>query len=196
MKAYLWGLRRHLRKGKRIYLFVTLRCNLKCPYCTFYFYNGKWPKCYEITFSQWTQIIDNLKSVREIVITGGEPMLYDKYNELCNYILDKGYFLMVFSNLMSPNGFDVKSHHRFMIYASLHVPANRKIWFENYKLYKRKYRINYEILNETKKVLTKEEEYDNCYLKYRTIYSPCGDCYPNILEMMRNMRYNAQKNNK
>lgn len=63
---------------------ITSRCNRNCSYC----YGPK--KENELSIVQAKRIVDLLKSqgVKQIGITGGEPLLYPYIEELINYIYD------------------------------------------------------------------------------------------------------------
>lgn len=183
-----YGLRKKFKKGVRLYIYPTMVCNLKCTYCTLNFFNGVYPKDKSrLGFTEWKNIIDKFEQVKEIVLSGGEPMLYKHYTELCNHILSKGYFLMIFSNLQSKKGLQVKPHKNLMIYASHHVELSdkqEKEWQENYKLYKKKYRVVADQLDKDKPILTKEQEFGNCYYSQIVRYSPDGKCFGNLHDMM------------
>jgi len=70
-------------KLNQIYLHLTNKCNLECKYC----YN----KENRITFidleiKKWKEIILKIKNVSEIILTGGEPLLYRDIATLAKYI--------------------------------------------------------------------------------------------------------------
>ena len=99
-KIFRYGLLRRLKKGRRLYIFTTLRCNLNCSYCTNKFVHGVTPTYDELTFEQWKDIIDNLDfKVNEVFVTGGEPFLYSDLDKLLHYLLRKKYMVTVFTNL-------------------------------------------------------------------------------------------------
>jgi organic radical activating enzyme len=156
------------------------------------FHKDIWPLSKEISIDRWMTIIYRLYGVREIVLTGGEPMLYSFFPELCNFILDQGYFLMVFSNLQSKKGLQVKPHKNYMIYASHHLELTEKgeqTWQNNYKLYAERYNVRVDQLGKDKKVLSKEEEYANCYLKPRFTIDATGGFHFNLLSAMKTYHY-------
>ena len=67
---------------QQVYIHPTLRCNFACEYC----YLQEKPQSAEgeLTTRQWIEIIEQLKEVgvREIVITGGEPLLRNDIEEI------------------------------------------------------------------------------------------------------------------
>jgi len=156
------------------------------------FHKKIWPSSEELSFEKWVDIIDNLYGVKEIVITGGEPTLYHAYIPLCEYILQKGYFLMIFSNLQSKKGLHVSPNKNLMIYASHHrelTDKGEETWQNNYKLYKKKFNVRVDHLGKTKKVLSYDDEYKNCYIKPRFTIDAMGGHHFNLLGAMKTYRY-------
>lgn len=70
-----------------VYLHLTLRCNFNCSYC--YNKNIDAAKT-ELDASQWINIIENLKenhpTIKEIIFTGGEPLVRDDLEEIMQKI--------------------------------------------------------------------------------------------------------------
>lgn len=88
------------KKGNksRFYFHLTDRCNLKCNYC----YNeNKRINLIDISFENWKIIIDKIsKHIGTILITGGEPFLYNDFDILLQYLRNKcnGIRIEAFSN--------------------------------------------------------------------------------------------------
>lgn len=76
-------------------LFLTPRCNIRCPYCWI-------PKQgnIELSTNQWKQAIDRLEQygVIHYSLLGGEPLLRDDLEEIVRYITKKGYAATVTTN--------------------------------------------------------------------------------------------------
>lgn len=66
-------------------VFITRRCNLRCPYCNVPKLNTP-----ELTFEQWIKAIKILKklNVNKIHFLGGEPTLYDKFFDVIEYVVN------------------------------------------------------------------------------------------------------------
>jgi len=80
-----YGLQRRLRRGDSLLLFLTFRCTLHCDYCALKYIDGKYPKSSEITLSDWKRIVKSFpRKIREVKITGGEPMIMPYFTELVN----------------------------------------------------------------------------------------------------------------
>jgi len=64
-------------------LFITRRCNLKCPYCKVINFQFE-----DLNTDQWLQVIDKLYhwGVRIFSITGGEPLLRQDIHEIIKHI--------------------------------------------------------------------------------------------------------------
>lgn len=186
MKSYLYKIRKRFKSGTRIYIYPTLRCNLSCEYCTCKF--DSFPDYNEIDLFDWCNIINRINGVNEIVLTGGEPTLYKEFNNLGNYILNHGYFLMVYTNFVFTKTITLYPRNRVFIVASYHrgmTETQKEIWNNNYNKYKNRYRIKVESLRDSKRILSKEEEYNNCYHKQRISYAPNGMGFASLYEMIK-----------
>jgi MoaA/NifB/PqqE/SkfB family radical SAM enzyme len=77
-------------------IMLTKRCNYKCPYC------GFWQRCDEkdLAFEQIKHIIDELTvlGTRFVSFSGGEPLLYEKIEDVLDYCKLKGMFVKLNSN--------------------------------------------------------------------------------------------------
>ena len=73
---------------------ITSICNRKCAYCYGPTYNG------ELSLDKAKAIVDVLESigVKQIGLTGGEPLLYSFIKELVNYIFGKGIKIYLSTN--------------------------------------------------------------------------------------------------
>ena len=113
------GLRRR-EFDDRMRIFLTLECNLSCPYCV----NRHWPERYAgdsydlLTPSAWIDIIN--KAGRTVVLTGGEPFLYSGLPELVNGIR-RDLEVLVYTNLtISPEDFVSQVTRPVRFYVSYH----------------------------------------------------------------------------
>jgi organic radical activating enzyme len=84
--------------------------------------NGIKPSSKTITLDGWKEIINAFPiKIKEVFISGGEPTLISWLPDLCNWLLDKGYHVTVFTNLHIPIFLiRVKRSRRFQIYATFH----------------------------------------------------------------------------
>lgn len=74
---------------------LTSRCNLKCPFCF-----GSNCMNQEMNYDELLRLIDQFweYGVRNLVLTGGEPMLYGNLLHLMEYAKNKGYRLILSTN--------------------------------------------------------------------------------------------------
>lgn len=77
------------------FLFLTFSCDLNCKFCSFWGKSGIRKNNFnlgkeELTLGEWKTIIDNLLYYKpNIVLTGGEPLLYKEWFNLAKYIKGK-----------------------------------------------------------------------------------------------------------
>ena len=78
---------------------ITNKCCFKCDHC--YIPNNN----NYIDFETYQKIIDELSSINcnEILITGGEPMLHPRFDEMYLYAKNKGFLVSINSNLFLLN---------------------------------------------------------------------------------------------
>lgn len=94
----LYGLRKRFHEGIRLYVMPTFECTLDCAYCSTKMISGKLPEFTGTSFDHLIYEINNFfLPVREVVISGGEPFLYDRIDELINFLTSK-FFVTVQSN--------------------------------------------------------------------------------------------------
>lgn len=80
----------------RIYL--TLRCNLRCPYCS----NGPNVAAYEeLTAAEWRKWFNAYRWLKGVVFTGGEPTLHREFFDILTYALARC-AVEVYSNFHAP----------------------------------------------------------------------------------------------
>lgn len=121
---------KRLHRGMRIHAILTFACNFKndCYYCTWKA-GGGWPQAKTMTLAGWKKVIKRLPfKVREIMVTGGEPMLHPEFNQIVEWMLKQGYFVTVYTNLSIAKGNQLPKHHRLRFYASKHSMVRRKMW--------------------------------------------------------------------
>ncbi|RLI78196.1 hypothetical protein DRP04_10405 [Archaeoglobales archaeon] len=75
---------------------LTTKCNLNCPHCSV----DANPKGRSLPQDMVVSIIDEAEriGVKELVLGGGEPLLYENFFEICEYALSKGLNLSFVTN--------------------------------------------------------------------------------------------------
>lgn len=167
-----YGLRKRLVRGDSMLLFLTFRCTLKCDYCALKYIDGKYPESDEITLSEWKRIVKSFpRKIREVKITGGEPMLMPWFPEFVNWLIDEGYFVLVITNMTLKK--EIKESYRLIFIATNHEGSKFQL------PYYRKHRVKVDKIGETK---------DLCFREYGStctgyIYSPEGRLFTHVNEM-------------
>jgi len=181
-----WGLGRRLHRGTKLMLFLNFNCNLKCEYCSLG-YIGKRVESKTIELDDWKYLIESFPlKLREIRISGGEPMLMPYYAELINWLLDRGLYVMVFTNLTILN-LDVKPSGRLIYSTTYHKGANAERWQRNLREYEKKYKVNAHQLED--KTIPTVNVSPECYAEYGStcvgfMYNPAGKLFTGFIKML------------
>ena len=192
VKRMRWGLMRRLKRGNKLMLFLTYRCNLDCEYCSLR-YIGPRVESTEIGLEDWKYIICNFPiRLREIRICGGEPLVMPYYSELVNWLIDRGLYVMVFTNL-SVVKLDVIRSDQLIYDATFHKGGGSTAitsaitWERNLKTYRKYYRVNaHQIEDETIKGIKVGPK---CYVEYGHtcvgfMYNPAGKLSAGFIKML------------
>jgi organic radical activating enzyme len=107
----------------RIYL--TLECNLKCPYCV-NLHNAADSKASEYKLMNWERWAEAInKAGRNVIFTGGEPFLYADLIKLINAV-NPEIKIKIYTNLCAPVDEFVKALKRpVTLFASYHPSGVR-----------------------------------------------------------------------
>lgn len=76
-----------MKKGKRLYINLTNKCNVECPFCCMY---SSPDRNRFLTFEQYKGIIDNTKESFELQLEGGEPLLHKDLFLFLEYAVSTG----------------------------------------------------------------------------------------------------------
>jgi len=147
-----FGLTKRLRRGGRVTIFPSWRCNYACTYCAQKI-NGKYPKNditlpleawkdFLITFNKAT--VDN-NGIREVILTGGEPTLLPYFTELASWILfEKKWHLTIFTNLTTLKLLELKPSIRLRVDATFHHHEDPVKFNERYQKINKVHRVDVE----------------------------------------------------
>jgi hypothetical protein len=127
MKFYgktLW-----FKRGVTVQISLLYACNLACSYCTLEMPTGIRPTAKQSTLDEWKEFIKNFPvKIKEVYVSGGEPTLIKWLPELCNWLLDEGYHVSVFTDLYDPQLLlKVKNSYRFQIISTFHHDWEEKL---------------------------------------------------------------------
>ena len=140
-----------LTKGIRVYIIPSYACNYKCDYCAREI-EGKYPKAKRKDLTQWIEFLENLDEtfrlsqsrLKEVILTGGEPTILPYFVELSNWILDKGLYLRVYSNLSEfsvPQLLKVEQSRRLIITSTFHHKDAEEGFNNRWETVDRKHRV-------------------------------------------------------
>ena len=143
MKIFNYANLKRLKRGIRLYVFLSFKCNFDCPHCIAKIPDGKYPHCEkEKTVEEWIELISNFPvRVREIRITGGEPFENDVTVPLVKWAISEGYFVIIETNLSSNIAklmhfkklAQLPNTVRLQFYVTYHKgQINREVWLNNY----------------------------------------------------------------
>lgn len=119
-KILRFGLMKRFRSGIRVHFILTFACNFDCYYCTWRG-GGGYPKSDIMRFDKWKEIIDNFPlKIQEVTLTGGEPMLHPDFVQIVKYLLSKGIYVSIWTNLSLLTGLELPKTHRLRFDASRH----------------------------------------------------------------------------
>jgi len=147
IKMFLrYGIMKRFKGGIKLCLVLTFKCNLKCPYCTVDIPIGERPDIKEKSIDEWKNFIKTFPlKIREFRITGGSPEMYPYFSELINWLLDQGYFVMVYTNLLHLNKLQqLRKTYRLFLGSTYHHCSSQKQFDKNYQILKQDYRITVE----------------------------------------------------
>jgi len=141
---------KRFRRGVPLSLALTFRCTLDCNYCTTKMPTGKFPVSKEATFDEWKQFIEMFPyRIREIHITGGSPELHREFENIVNWLLSKGIFVQVFTNLNRADKLLLlKRTPRLMLLSTYHHSDALERFKVRYALLSKYYRINIDEIND------------------------------------------------
>lgn len=168
-----------IRRGATVSMFPSFKCNYHCDYCLLRT-NGVFPENELLSFDSWKERLTDLDialknstghGIKEIGLLGGEPTLLPYFADLCHWIIEKRWQLMVFTNLSNLKMLEVKPSLLLRVEATYHYKANKHDFLIRYKAVNKIHRtiprqllgVDTEVLSYTHKDLAcaEEKEKDN-----------------------------------
>lgn len=112
-----------MKRGKRLYINITNRCNTDCPFCCMH---SSTKNSLDMDFSIYKEIIDRTREEFELQLEGGEPLLHPQLYPFMEYACFTGRCKKI---LILSNGILLGKHlHRLHEFALLHhIPAEIKV---------------------------------------------------------------------
>ena len=139
----LYGLVR-FKRGIRLSTSITFRCNYYCNYCNMTIPSGKWPKSEEKTIREWMNFLKTFPlKIKEVNVSGGEPTLIKGLPGHINWMLKKGYFVTLYTNLTNPKVINrINPSFRFRVLTTYHHHAEKEQFEKTYRVLSEKYRVD------------------------------------------------------
>jgi organic radical activating enzyme len=182
----IFGLTRRLKRGSKLMLFLTFKCTINCDYCSLGYF-GKRVTSAEISLDDWKYLVESFPvKLREIRISGGEPMLMPYYSDLINWLLDRGLHVIVYTNL-SVLKLDVHKSYRLIYIATYHKGLAKHKFIKNLSAYQKFYNVQtHQIDDET---ILNIKVGPLCYSEYAYtcagfMYDPAGNLYRSFDELL------------
>ena len=112
-----------MKKGTRLYINITNRCNTDCPFCCMY--SGT-ENTINMSFDTFKQIIDDCKTDFELQLEGGEPLLHKDLYLFIEYAIATKKCKKI---LMLTNGIILEQHLKRLVELSnfYEIPFEVKI---------------------------------------------------------------------
>jgi hypothetical protein len=182
-----YGLMKRLGPGIRLSCFLTFKCTLDCFYCTLRA-GGGYPESTTMSAVEWRMKIKRFPvKIREVVLSGGEPMLYPHFVEFAQFLLDSGYYVTIYSNLSLKKGLSLQPSRKLRFDASKHGQVRGEVPFY-YEEYAKKYRVDCNDIKKEKTPIQRNFKIEmgevtkkgmlRCYeCKGRNYYPDHGVCY-------------------
>ena len=197
-----YGILRRLRKGDRLCLWPTFRCQLDCSHCGPLLVAGGMKRNklgYELTVDEFIDVVDQFierHETQEVLISGGEPSLYNGIGELIERIIhDHRLCCTVFTNGMSDRLAQVRTHDRLRLVVNYHHHTDREVFLANLSRFRDAHahvqlkELGCAYIDETetvKKVYGREFIYDDdCNARWQIAND--GTVHPHFLLMMRHL---------
>jgi MoaA/NifB/PqqE/SkfB family radical SAM enzyme len=133
---YLKTIAKKLTKGVLLQISLTYRCSGACDICCQKFLLGRHPKVKETNFLGWVRFFKRFPyKIKEVYVSGGEPVLHPDFVRIVNYLLCCGYYVRIFTNLKDIRKFyAINQSYKLSIKATYHHNELSSFEFdENYQ---------------------------------------------------------------
>lgn len=99
---------------KNIHLEITSNCNIRCKHC--YMSAGK-VNMNQLAYDDIVSFIESLdlnRVSKDIVVTGGEPLLHQDFDKIVTYLKSKSFKIILFTNGLLINAANIESINNFV----------------------------------------------------------------------------------
>jgi len=158
-----YGLKRRLRRGIRLKIFLTFKCTLDCYYCGNKLGGDTKPKDRgNKTWQEWKEyIMEYPEQINEVFLTGGEPTILLGFQHLVNWLTENDYLVTVYTNLTNHRKWaSVNKSSNIRIQATFHGRVdNIHRFMMAYKEVSKRHRVDVEEIAENRLPFSKRKEW-------------------------------------
>lgn len=183
--------------GVKVKIKYSMKCNLKCTYCSVNIPKGKRAEFEELANDEWLLRIDNFPmKIRKIIIVGGEPFFRKDIIELVKELVKRKIVVKILTNLTYKRIHDLpKSPYVKLIATYHHGQYDTNYFIRQWKSYKGRiavFEFGKSHIKGTKKMEFYEEEGYN-YWRRDFIICPNGEYVMSLLDYYRMTGHHPKK---
>ena len=175
------------KSGETLAIILTNKCNLKCSYCACDLLScGKVKIKTEQNLREWVKTINEFPvTIKEVLITGGEPTLHKDFEGLVHLLLNRSIMVTIWTNLVKP--ITLEKSPRLKIVATYHHSASKTKFISNLEKLKGYQKVVYSFSNifdgKSKNLFLEDtkENFPDCYRK-RFVFAPDGKLFLSVKE--------------
>ncbi len=193
-----YGILRRLKRGIRLDVMPSYKCNRNCSYCILKEGGDQMPTSEEQNFIYWAKYIETFPlKISEIYLSGGEPSIYPNVDLLVNYFLENKICVTVFTNLMDIKLISkITPSDRLRFSATHHIDLSHddaRTFAVNLELMSMKYRVDVDSFEyrEEERLLDLKTEIDDTIKPNHLRASPTGIIFRTCAE--RNKHFLTKK---
>ena len=187
LKKIKWELAKLLKRGQIIMIKPSMKCNLKCPYCSVNWHTGKPPEYNEHDYNYWIDVIWK-EQPKMVAISGGEPGIYKDLHKIANYCITNKILVQIVTNLTNIGEYvKIKPSWRVMFWSTYHHSSHKGRYLFNYDYLKFKFIIVTKELEKPKelpfsRMVELKTEFTNTIYPYK-IFAPDGRVFHSCYEI-------------
>jgi len=178
--------------GVKVKIKYTMKCNLRCTYCSVTLPCGDRAEFEELTNAEWLQRIDSFPmKIRKIIIVGGEPFFRKGIIELVEELTKRRILVKILTNLTYKRIMELPRTPYLKLIATYHTTCNLDHFKAQYAQIRKKYRILvYELIGTEKlipdsKPLTLYEDVSSRYYRRDFVIAPNGEYVMSLINLYR-----------
>src|SRR5574343_183639 len=187
LSKYRWELAKMLKRGQVIMIKPSMKCNLKCPYCSVNWHTGKPPEYDEHNYQYWIDVIKREKP-KMVAISGGEPGIYKGLHHIVNYCIENKILVQIVTNLTTIEEYrQIKPSWRVTFWSTYHHGSSELKYKNILQALKVRFYITVKELERPKvfsfsRMVKLSTEFTNTIYPYK-IFSPDGRVFYSCYEI-------------